>query len=86
MKVYKSFKELIKDCKDYNIPMKAMFAEAFNQVFGRLTLLEKDHDRVIKENKELKKVLKAMGKIKVEKDGSVIMPKIAHKFFYDGQA
>jgi hypothetical protein len=63
MKVYSKFQEMVDDSDNYGLPMSILFAEAFNQVFGRLTLLEEDHDKLIKENKRLKKQLKASQKI-----------------------
>jgi hypothetical protein len=62
MKVYNSFKEMLDDQKYYGLPMKAIFSEAFNQLFGRITLLEEDHDALMKENKKLKKQLKTRQK------------------------
>lgn len=63
MKVYSKFQEMVDDSDNYGLPMSILFAEAFNQVFGRLTLLEEDHDKLIKENKRLKKQIKASQKI-----------------------
>lgn len=57
IKVYNSFKEMLDDSENYGLEMKVIVAEAFNQLFGRISLLEEDHDRLIKENKKLKKLL-----------------------------
>lgn len=59
IKVYSKFQEMIDDSDNFGLPMSVMFAEAFNQVFGRLSLLEEDHDKLIAENRKLKKQLKA---------------------------
>lgn len=62
MKVYNTFEEMVEDATKFEVPMKLLFAEAFNQVFGRLRLLEEDHDALIKENRKLKKKKKALQK------------------------
>jgi hypothetical protein len=67
MKVYSKFQEMVDDSDNYGLPMSILFAEAFNQVFGRLTLLEEDHDKLIKENRKLKKELKKNSIIKINK-------------------
>ena len=57
MKVYNKFQDMVDDAKECGLPMSMMLAEGLNQLFGRLSLLEKDHDALIEENRKLKKKL-----------------------------